>query len=93
MSEQTELFRLVPHVKTRDGQSFESIQEARQHELEGIKGEEPTDSFSAIVVANWPRILEIMTSEPGAEKPKVRKRRKDFGTKRPPKPDALSADK
>lgn len=86
------LFNLVNRIATEDGQVFESVLAAQVHELTTLLGGEPAISSATAIVENWPRILEIMTSEPGEEKPKARKRRKDFGTKRGKSAAAINAD-
>lgn len=87
------LYSLVNRIATEDGQTFESVETARQHELALLSGKEDGKTraeYVVFVLQNWPRILEIMTSEPGQAKPKARKRRSDFGTKRPPKVEAAT---
>jgi hypothetical protein len=78
------MFAIVNRIATEDGQVFESIDAARQHELLAI-AKDSGASIPEFIVRNWPKILEIMTAEPGKAKPKPRKRRSDFGTKRAPK--------
>jgi hypothetical protein len=83
------IYSFVNKVATADGMAHDTLELARGHELELLfsKCEQAagTNGMCRFIVANWPRILEIMTNEPGAEKPKARKRRKDFGTTRPQK--------
>lgn len=86
------MFEIVNRIATEDGQVHTTIKDARLHELTALLGNEPAINSATAILDNWPRILGIMTSEPGKEKPKARKRRSDFGTKRPPKPAPPAAD-
>jgi hypothetical protein len=75
------IFNLVNRIATEDGQTHNTLEAARIHELTAFfaktdtrAGDKP-DGLAACIVQEWPRILEIMTSEPGESKPKAKPKR------------------
>jgi len=78
------MLSLVNRIATDDGQTFETIDAARNHLLRAVPGfPEDGDSLPNFIISHWKEILEIMTADPGKPKPKPRKRRSDFGTHKP----------
>ncbi len=84
------MFEILTVLKASDGQMFDSIENARKHELALLFPEDV--DVPQTILNHWDRILEIMTAKPGAKPRKPRKPRKDKGQKRVGKPSGAIVD-